>query len=60
LFGLEALVKSGRLVTSAREHHTLLATLRSGDAEATTRLITAHIGHVRGVWAGREEDHPRA
>jgi DNA-binding GntR family transcriptional regulator len=60
LFGLDALVKSGRLVTSAREHHTLLAMLRSGDAEATTRLISAHIGHVRGVWAGREEDHPEA
>jgi DNA-binding GntR family transcriptional regulator len=58
LFGLDALVKSGHLVTSAREHHTLLATLRSGDAEATTRLITSHIGHVRGVWAGREEPPP--
>ena len=34
LFGLDALVKSGRLVTSAQEHHTLLATLRRllGDA----------------------------
>ena len=58
LFGLDALVKTGRLVTSAQEHHTLLATLRSGDAEATRRLISAHIEHVRGVWAGREEDHP--
>ena len=55
LFGLDALVRSGRLVTSAQEHHTLLATLRSGDAEATTHLISAHIEHVRGVWAGREE-----
>jgi DNA-binding GntR family transcriptional regulator len=60
LFGLDALVKSDRLVASAQEHHTLLAMLRSGDAEATTRLISAHIGHVRGVWAGREEDHPEA
>jgi len=60
LFGLDALVRSGRLVTSAQEHHTLLATLQSGDAEATRRLISAHIGHVRGVWAGREEDHPQA
>jgi DNA-binding GntR family transcriptional regulator len=60
LFGLDALVKSGRLVASAQEHHTLLATLRTGDAAATRGLISAHIEHVRGVWAGREEDHPQA
>jgi DNA-binding GntR family transcriptional regulator len=59
LFGLDALVKSGRLVASAQEHHTLLATLQTGDAAATRGLISAHIGHVRGVWAGREEHHPQ-
>jgi DNA-binding GntR family transcriptional regulator len=57
LFGLDELVKTGRLVNSAQEHHTLLATLQAGDAEATARLMAAHIGHVRGVWAGREEHH---
>jgi DNA-binding GntR family transcriptional regulator len=55
LFGLEALVRSGRLITSAHEHHELLRYLRSGDAEATTRLMSTHIGHTRGMWAGREE-----
>jgi DNA-binding GntR family transcriptional regulator len=55
LFGLDALARSGRLVASAQEHHELLQTLQAGDADATTRLMHAHIGHTRGVWAGREE-----
>jgi DNA-binding GntR family transcriptional regulator len=60
LFGLDALARSGRLVASAQEHHELLQTLRSGDADAATRLMNAHIGHIRGVWAGREESPTRS
>lgn len=55
LFGLEDLVKSGRLLASAREHLELLATLESGDEEAASRLIATHIGHIRGLWVGRDE-----
>jgi DNA-binding GntR family transcriptional regulator len=55
LFGLDALARSGRLTVSAEEHHALLTSLRSGDGAAATRLMTAHIGHTRGLWAGREE-----
>jgi DNA-binding GntR family transcriptional regulator len=55
LFGLDALVQSGRLTGSAHEHHELLDLLRSGDSAATTRLMEAHIGHTRGLWVGREE-----
>jgi DNA-binding GntR family transcriptional regulator len=55
LFGLDDLARSGRLIASAQEHHQLLQTLQDGDAAATTRLMNAHIGHLRGLWAGREE-----
>jgi DNA-binding GntR family transcriptional regulator len=56
LFGLGELARTGRLIASAYEHHQLLATLQARDAEATTRLMTAHIRHTRGLWAGRDED----
>lgn len=59
LFGLDTLVRSGRLSASAHEHHELLDTLRSGDVAATTRLMEAHIGHTRGLWVGREEPETR-
>jgi DNA-binding GntR family transcriptional regulator len=55
LFGLDDLARSGRLNASAQEHHELLLALRAGDIDATTRLMNAHIGHTRGLWAGREE-----
>ena len=55
LFGLDDLARSGRLIASAQEHYELLVTLRAGDADAATRLMNAHIGHTRGLWAGREE-----
>jgi DNA-binding GntR family transcriptional regulator len=56
LFGLDDLVRSGRLVASAREHHELLDALRAEDPEATRSLINAHIRHTRGLWVGRDED----
>jgi DNA-binding GntR family transcriptional regulator len=59
LFGLDALVRSGRLSASAHEHQELLDTLRSGDVAAATRLMEAHIGHTRGLWVGREEPETR-
>jgi len=56
LSGLANLARSGRLVASADEHHQILAALRAGNSDATARLMSAHIGHTRGLWAGREED----
>ncbi len=55
LFGLGALVESGRLVASAQEHHELLAAMRSRDRRATKTLIRSHIKHIRGLWVGRDE-----
>lgn len=55
LSGLVNLARTGRLVASADEHHQLLSALRARDTDAAARLMTAHIGHTRGLWAGRDE-----
>jgi DNA-binding GntR family transcriptional regulator len=55
LFGLKDLAKSGRLMASAREHRALLGTLRAQDVQAAENLMRAHIGHTRGLWAGRQD-----
>ncbi len=55
LFGLKDLAKSGRLMASAREHRMLLDALRVQDIRAAENLMRAHIGHTRGLWAGRQD-----
>jgi DNA-binding GntR family transcriptional regulator len=55
LFGLKDLAKSGRLMASAREHRMLLDALRVQDIRAAKNLMRAHIGHTRGLWAGRQD-----
>ncbi len=55
LFGLKDLARSGRLMASAREHRMLLDTLRTQDVQAAEDLMRAHIGHTRGLWAGRQD-----
>ena len=42
----------GELVASAKEHVELLDLILTGDAAAVTDLMTRHINHVRGIWAG--------
>jgi len=56
LSGLAELARTGRLVTSADEHHQILAAIRARDTDMAMRLMNAHIGHTRGLWAGRAED----
>jgi DNA-binding GntR family transcriptional regulator len=55
LFGLKDLARSGRLMASAREHRELLDTLSAHDIQAAESLMRAHIGHTRGLWAGRQD-----
>jgi DNA-binding GntR family transcriptional regulator len=55
LFGLKDLARSGRLMASAREHRMLLDTLRAQDIAASQDLMRTHIGHTRGLWAGRHD-----
>ncbi|MEW2401331.1 GntR family transcriptional regulator [Streptomyces sp. NPDC046862] len=51
LYGLTALAEAGRLRTSAEEHLELLDALVARDTEAARKVMTQHLGHVRGLWA---------
>ncbi|PWV58129.1 GntR family transcriptional regulator [Nocardiopsis sp. L17-MgMaSL7] len=55
LSALRGLYEEGRLVDTAQEHHALLDRLEAGDAAGSEALMRHHLGHVRGVWAGRAE-----
>ncbi|MFE9021440.1 GntR family transcriptional regulator [Streptomyces sp. NPDC007808] len=55
LYGLTALVRAGRLLASAEEHLELLDALIARDERAVREVMTRHLGHVRGLWAAREE-----
>ncbi|MFF4959970.1 GntR family transcriptional regulator [Streptomyces sp. NPDC001222] len=56
LYGLTALVEAGRLLASAQEHLELLDALLDGDGEAVRKVMTRHLGHVRGLWSAPGED----
>lgn len=60
LFGLERLADTGELVDSAREHLQMVDLMVAGDSDGLERLLRAHIAHVRGRWAGREESRAEA
>lgn len=51
LYGLTALLESGRLLASAEEHLELLDALLARDASAVREVMSRHLGHVRGLWA---------
>ncbi len=55
LFGLPPLAAVKALGASAREHRTLLGLLAKGDLDAAQDLMSRHLRHTRGSWAGREE-----
>lgn len=54
LYGLERLKKQGTLVDSAEEHVHILDALVAGDVDKVRQLMTSHIGHVLGKWAGNQ------
>ncbi|MDG4829363.1 GntR family transcriptional regulator [Solwaraspora sp. WMMD1047] len=53
LYGLTRLAETGRLTASAAEHLELLDLIEARDAVAAEALMRRHIGHTRGIWAGR-------
>lgn len=55
LSGLKRLHEEGALVPTAQEHTALLDLVAAGAAEEAGELMARHLGHVRGVWAGRPE-----
>lgn len=56
LYGLDQLVRQGRLTASGLEHLELLDALRERDPQRTEAVMRRHIGHVRGIWAAVPED----
>jgi DNA-binding GntR family transcriptional regulator len=55
LYGLPSLAKSGELKESAHEHRELLDAIGRDDAEAAAAIMTHHLQHTRGIWAGKAE-----
>lgn len=55
LVGLVNLAESDELVASSLEHAELVRLLVAGDGESAEALMRRHIGHVSGLWSGREE-----
>jgi len=55
LYGLEELAAAGHLGRSSEEHVALLDAVASGDRRSAERIMSQHLGHVRGVWANRHE-----
>jgi len=51
-YGLKALSEHGNLVKSAEEHQPILDAIVAGDKKLTTKLMTDHLSHLIGDWAG--------
>lgn len=60
LFGLRGLLEHGQLESSAAEHHLILDAVVARDASRAGELLVSHIGHVRGIWAGKSQDDTAA
>lgn len=56
LYGLSALVASGRLVDSAQEHVEMCDLIAAGDTRKLKKLMSTHLGHTRREWAGRSPE----
>ncbi|MEA2456944.1 MAG: hypothetical protein QOI45_3206 [Thermoleophilaceae bacterium] len=55
LLGLRRLGEAGELEQSSLEHGEILSAIQARDVELSERLMTRHIRHARGIWAGRGE-----
>lgn len=55
LYGLGRLAGTKTLVHTTKEHARLLDALEAGDADLAEEVLTTHLEHVRGVWAGATE-----
>ena len=53
LYGLPALLGSQNLIASADEHLAFLDALEANDTRLVQELMTRHLEHTRGMWAGR-------
>lgn len=54
LYGLQTLTPD-QIFPSSREHADLVHLIEVRDGDGAERLMRQHLGHVRGIWAGRSE-----
>jgi len=55
LYGLPVLAERGELRESAEEHGKLLDAISAEDETAAAAIMTHHLQHTRGIWAGKSE-----
>ena len=55
LWGLDRIAGSESFQRSLQEHSSLLDAIEAGDSAAAAAVMRAHLGHVRGLWAGLNE-----
>jgi len=55
IVGLRSLADRGVLQATAEEHRPILEALSGRDAAGAKRLLTMHLEHTRGAWAGLAE-----
>jgi DNA-binding GntR family transcriptional regulator len=55
LLGLRGLSASGKLIESAEEHGEIASAIQARNLKQTQALMTRHIQHARGIWAGVAE-----
>ena len=55
LYGLDKMAGSPNFLQSTKEHELLLDAMEARDPERAASIMTTHLRHVRGVWAGQSE-----
>lgn len=55
LLGLRGLSASGKLIESAEEHCEIASMIQARNLKQAQALMTRHIQHARGIWAGVTE-----
>jgi DNA-binding GntR family transcriptional regulator len=55
LLGLGRLAGSDLFLKSTKEHELLLDAMEAGEAEKAADIMSSHMRHVRGIWAGQDE-----
>ncbi|WP_309082418.1 GntR family transcriptional regulator [Zhihengliuella sp.] len=55
LFGLDKVAGTSHFLDSTREHTELLDVIEAGEASRAAEIMTAHLRHIRGIWAGQPE-----
>ncbi|MEN8582756.1 GntR family transcriptional regulator [Burkholderia sp. RS01] len=56
LTGLDQLAGTSVLEDSTKEHELLLDAMENKEPEKAAEIMTYHLRHVRGIWAGQAED----